>query len=210
MIGSGVLIECLADARVDAVLAIGRNPCGRVHTKLRELVRADLFHYDDLFAELASYDVCLFCLGASSAGMSEAAYRRITFDLTLAAAAALVEANPKAVFCYVSGAGTDSTEQGRFMWARVKGATENELLRRCNAYLFRPGFIQPVDGVRSKTGWYRLIYDVVGPLYPVLSRLAPNTVTTTKRFGRAMLEVAANGYPKRVLETAEINALAPT
>jgi hypothetical protein len=209
MVGAGVLIECLEDPRVESVLAVGRRPCAVTHPKLRELVRPDLFEYSDATADLVTLDACFFCLGVSAAGMSEAAYHRVTYELTVAAADTLLDVNPALTFCYVSGEGTDSTEQGRFMWARVKGKTENQLLRKSpNAYMFRPGFIQPLKGVRSKTKVYQALYTVLAPLYPLLKRLLPKHVTTTVNVGRAMIEVAERGYTKRVLENPDINSVA--
>ena len=206
MVGAGVLIECLQDPRVGSVLAVGRTPCGITHPKLRELIRADFFNYADATADLKGRNACFFCLGVSSTGMTEAAYHRVTFELTLAAAEALVRLSSGMTFCYVSGEGTDSTEHGRSMWARVKGKTENRLLGMpFNAYMFRPGFIQPLKGVRSKTQLYQALYSVAGPLYPLLKRLAPSHVTTSENVGRAMINVAARGYAKRVLENPDIN-----
>jgi uncharacterized protein YbjT (DUF2867 family) len=211
MVGSGVLAECIKEPQVQSVLVLGRNPCGVVHPKLRELIRSDFFDYSDARDDLKGYDACFFCLGVSAAGMTEAAYYRLTYDLTISAAGALTEINPKLTFCYVSGEGTDSTERGRFMWARVKGKTENHLLQMpFNAYMFRPGLIQPLKGVSSKTKLYRAFYTVLGPLFPVLKRLFPNHVTTTENVGRAMIRVAANGYSKRVLENTDINVLGET
>ncbi len=208
MVGAGVLLECLDDARVESILVIGRTASGVTHAKLREIVRADLFSYDDLAEELTGIDACFFCLGTSAVGMSESAYHRVTYDLTIAAASALAELNPGMTFCYVSGVGTDSSEKGRFMWARVKGRTENELLRmRLDAYMFRPGFIQPLRGVRSKTNLYQAIYSVTAMVIPLLRRLFPNQVTTTTHVGRAMINVAASGFPKRILGNREINIL---
>jgi uncharacterized protein YbjT (DUF2867 family) len=208
MVGDGVLHECIADARVASVLAIGRSPLGMTHPKVREHRRADFFSYTDLAGELKGIDACFFCLGVSAAGMTETDYRRQTFDPTLAAASALAGARPDATFCYVSGEGTDSTAKGRTMWARVKGETENALLALpLNAFMFRPGFIRPRPGKASKTPLYRAIYAVATPLYPVLKRVAASHVTTTENMGRAMIEVAAVGYPKRILENPDINAL---
>lgn len=209
MVGDAVLHECLADPRVKSVLAVGRSPLAISDAKLREVRKTDFFDYSDLEAELRSVDACFFCLGVSSVGMSEADYRRQTFDLTLAAGRALAAARPGATFCYVSGEGTDSSERGRMMWARVKGATENALLQSpLTAYAFRPGFIRPRPGVLSKTRLFRMIYAVVTPLYPLLARIAPKHVTTTENMGRAMIAVARDGYPKRVLENPDINAAA--
>jgi uncharacterized protein YbjT (DUF2867 family) len=209
MVGAGVLTECLEDPRVRSVLVVGRRPCGVTHPKLRETIREDFFGYADATRDFSGLDACFFCLGVSSAGMSEAAYTRVTYDLTLAAAEALLALNPALTFCYVSGEGTDGTERGRFMWARVKGRTENQLLRmRFKAYAFRPGFIQPLKGVRSRTKLYKAAYAVVGPFFPLLRRVFPKHVTTTENVGRAMIEVAARGYAKRVLENPDINRLA--
>lgn len=209
MIGSGVLLECLEDPRVRSVLAPVRTPSGIRHEKLRELVRTDFFDYGDVRGELGGLDACFFCLGVSALRMDEATYTRLTYDLTIAAAEALAGPNPGMTFCYVSGAGTDSTEHGHVMWARVKGRTENRLLAMpLNAYMFRPGYIQPTKGVRSKTGWYQAFYTVARPLYPLLRRIAPDQVTTTDAIGRAMIEVAANGYRERILGPKDINALA--
>ena len=207
MVGAGALLECLADSRVSSVLVITRSPTGRSHPKLREIVHADFFHYDTLSSEFAQSDACFFCLGVSSVGMNEAEYTRLTYDLTLTAARAMAAANPRMVFCYVSGVGTDSTEKGRTMWARVKGKTENALLALfTRAFMFRPGYIQPIGGVRSKTGWVQGAYNVLAPLYPVLRPLLRGT--TTANFGRALIEVAANGYSKQILYARDINALA--
>jgi uncharacterized protein YbjT (DUF2867 family) len=206
MVGQGVLLECLRDERVEQVLAVGRASVGRQHAKLREVVQPDLFDLSPVRDELAGHDACFFCLGVSSAGMKEADYRRITYDLTLAVARMLAETTPDMTFVYVSGQGTDSSEHGRLMWARVKGATENALRALpLRTYLFRPGIIQPVLGVRSKTRLYAAIYRVVGPLFPLLRRMFPRAMTTTEVLGRAMIEVAAHGAPNQVMETPDIN-----
>jgi uncharacterized protein YbjT (DUF2867 family) len=208
MLGQGVLRECLLDPGVEHVLAVGRHATGQRHEKLRELVREDLFDLAPLEAELAGHDACFFCLGVSSAGMGEAEYTRITFDLTLAIARALARLSPAMTFIYVSGAGTDSTEQGLSMWARVKGRTENELLRLpFKAFMFRPGLIRPLHGIRSRTPLYRAVYATLWPFYPLL-QLSPGAMTTTEKVGRAMLEVASHGATKRVLDTRDINQLA--
>ncbi len=166
---------------------------------------ADLSPIEDL---LSGYGACFFCLGVSSVGMTEAAYRPITYDLTLKAARTLLARNPEMTFIYVSGAGTDSTESGRSMWARVKGQTENALLRLSpNTYMFRPAFIQPLHGIQSKTALYRTLYTLLRPLTPLLMKLSPKYVTTTEVLGRAMIKVARQGSPKRVLESQDINAL---
>lgn len=209
MIGSGVLRECLLDARARRVLAIGRASCGQRHAKLAEIVRADLFDLREIEPQLAGYDTCFFCLGVSSAGMSEPDYTRVTLELPLAVARTLVRVSPSLAFCLISGAGADSSERGRTMWARVKGRAENALLALSpRAIVFRPGLIQPLHGITSRTRAYRALYAVLGPAFPVLRALAPGVVTTTERLGQAMIESVAAGAPKRVLESSDINALA--
>ena|SRR5579863_2071758 len=208
MVGQGVLRECLVDPEVSAVLAAGRTPTGQSHPKLKEIVPRDFFDFSKHEADLRGYDACFFCLGVSSAGMNEAAYRRITFDMTLAAAGTLAKVNPGMTFIYVSGMGTDSTERGRYMWARVKGATENALLKLpLKAVMFRPAFIRPMHGVTAKTRWVRVLLTVTTPLFPVLQAVFPKHVTTTERVGRAMLIVAKRGAPRPVLESPEIDRL---
>ncbi len=195
--------------RVTSILAVVRSSLSVQHPKLRERNRTNFFDYTDLTAELSTIDACFFCLGVSAVGMSAADYYRQTFDLTLAAARALAAFKPGATFCYVSGEGTDSSESGRTMWARVKGKTENALLALpLNSYMFRPGFIRPRPGTRSKTRWYRVMYAVLTPLYPLLQRILPTHMTTAENLGRVMIAVATAGYNKRVLENADINALA--
>lgn len=210
MIGQGVLRECLLDDGVERVLSIGRSALGQEHDKLREIVRADLFDLSPIAADLEGYDACFFCLGVSSAGMSEADYRRVTLDLTLSVAKMLVERSPGMTFLYVTGQGTDSTEKGRSMWARVKGETENALLALPfkAAYMLRPGAIQPMHGITSRTRLYRAAYTVATPLYPVLKAMFPNSITTTETVGRAMLSIARHGAPKKVLETRDLNEAA--
>ena len=210
MIGAGALIECLGDPKVERVLAVVRKPTGGRHAKLEEVVHSDFHDYSALQPRWPEFDACLFCLGVTSVGMDEASYRRITFDLTLAAARSMVEANPAMVFCYVSGAGTDA--RSGTMWRRVKGETENALLALPfkAAYMFRPGYIQPMKGVRSSTRWYQTAYDIIGPLYPLLRRVAPGSVTNTETLGRALVGVAAGGYSVRVLEGRDINRAGDT
>lgn len=208
MIGQGVLRECLLAADVERVLVIGRSPVGQRHDKLREIIHRDFVDFAAIEDELTGYDAGFFCLGASAAGLREPEYRRITYEFTLSGARTLARRNPDLTFVYVSGQGTDSSERGRSMWARVKGETENALLALpLRAYMFRPGMIQPLHGVTSRTRLYRVAYRVVGPLLPLIRRLWPGQVTTTEQLGRAMLHVARQGAPKRVLETADINAL---
>ncbi|MGZ3408435.1 MAG: NAD(P)H-binding protein [Polyangia bacterium] len=211
MVGQGVVRECLLDPGVERVLSVVRAPTGQRDPKLEELVHADFYDYTALEPRFAGYDACFFCLGVSAAGMSEADYRHVTYDLTLAAARSLVRASPAMTFIYVSGAGTDTSERGRAMWARVKGQTENALMQLPfrAAVMFRPGLIQPLHGIRSKTRLYRIVYAIVGPLlFPLLNLLAPRMVTTTERVGRAMLRVARQGAPKPLLENPDINQLA--
>jgi hypothetical protein len=207
MVGQGALRECLLDPSVKGVLVIGRNPTGQRDAKLREIRHDDFLDYSEIEAELSGYDACFFCLGISSVGLSEERYRHITYDFTLAAARTLSKLNPAMMFIYVTGRGTDSTEQGRLMWARVKGKTENDLLKLPfkAAYMFRPAAIQPLHGVKSKTGWYQAIYVTAAPLFGLLKRVAPKYVTTTERIGRAMIKVARDGYPRPVLESDDIN-----
>jgi uncharacterized protein YbjT (DUF2867 family) len=209
MIGQGVLRECLLNPDVDSVLAIGRAGTGVTHPKLRDHVRDDLVDLADIGGELAGYDACLFCLGVSSQGMSEEAYRRITFDLTLAVARTLADVHKGMRFLYVSGAGTDGSGNARMMWARVKGQTENALLDMADldAYMFRPAFIQPMYGVKSKTRPYRMMYAAARPFYPVLKRVGRKFVTSTEVLGAAMVTVASRGGHKRILETSDINAI---
>jgi len=169
----------------------------------------DLFTVPSLGDQLNGYDACFFCLGVSAVGLKEEAYRRVTYDLTLTVAEALVARNPGMTFIYVSGQSTDSTAQGSVMWARVKGATENAVsaLPFKATFMFRPGYIQPMHGIKSSTSWYRLLYSAVGPLYPLLRRLFPRNVTNTDAVGQAMIEVARRGAPKHILENREINEL---
>lgn len=210
MIGQGALRECLLDAGVDRVVTVGRSPTRVTHPKLRDIVYNDLPNFAPIEALLAPFDACFFCLGVTSAGMSEADYTRITYDITMAAASVLLRLNPEMTFVFVSGAGTDSTERGRLMWARVKGKTENALLRMPfkAAYMFRPGVIQPLHGVRSRTAAYRMLYSVTAPLIPLLQRLFPNQILTSEEMGRAMLAAVRRGAPKRVLESRDIRQLA--
>ena len=209
MVGQGVLRECLRDPQVERVLAVGRSRTGGSDPKLRELVLKDLYDYSGVEPELAGYDACFFCLGVSSAGMSEADYRHVSYDLTLAAATVLARLNPQMTFVYVSGQGTDSSEKGRVMWARVKGATENGLLKLPfkAAYMFRPGIIRPLHGVRSKTALYQSFYVLFGPVLGLLAWLAPDSLTSTEQVGKAMLKVARDGAPIRFLENKDINRL---
>jgi uncharacterized protein YbjT (DUF2867 family) len=210
MVGQGVLRECLLDPNVHLVQAVGRTPTGVQHPKLREIIHLDLLHYEAIGAALSDFDACFFCLGVSSSGMTEEDYERVTYGITLAASEILCRLNPQMTFIYVSGAGTDSSERGRTMWTRVKGRTENALLRLpfAAAYMFRPGLIEPLDGIRSKTTVYRVLYTVAKPLLPLLRLTFPDHVLTTRQIGRAMLTVARYGSPKRILESKDIRAVA--
>ncbi|MEV4657516.1 NAD-dependent epimerase/dehydratase family protein [Micromonospora sp. NPDC049301] len=205
MVGQGVLRECLLAEDVREVLTVGRRPTGQRHPKLRELTVADVGELEAVRAELTGVDACFYCLGVSSLGLDEAVYTRISYDYPLAAARLLAEVSPSATFIYVSGVGTDSTERGRVMWARVKGRTENAVLDLLpNGYAARPGFIQPTHGAVSRTRAYRIGYAVTRPLFPVLRRLLSNHVTTTDGIGRAMLRVAREGSPRRVLGNRDL------
>ncbi len=215
MVGQGVLRECVLDADVDAVLSVVRRASGpslgRRSEKVRELVTDAFYDFSGVEGDFAGFDACFFCLGVSSVGTKEEEYRRVTYDLTMAAAQAVLRQNPTTAsggmtFIYVSGAGTDSSEQGRVMWARVKGATENALLAMGfkAAYMFRPGAIVPLHGITSKTKLYRVAYSVLRPFLPVLLRSFPQYVTTTEQVGRAMIAVAKLGHPKPVLEAVDI------
>jgi uncharacterized protein YbjT (DUF2867 family) len=209
MVGQGVLRECLLDPEIASVLSIVRSSTGQQHPKLREIVHKDFFDFSPIESELSGLDACFFCLGVSSAGMSEEKYRRVTYDIALAAAQTLAKLNPNMTMVFISGAGTDSSEHGRVMWARVKGQTENALLRLPfkAAYMFRPGVIVPLHGINSRTALYRISYLILGPTLPLLKRLFPKYVTTTEKLGRAMLTAAKRGAPKKVLESTDINNL---
>ena len=209
MVGQGVLRECLLDRDVLHVLSVVRSPSGQQHPKLREVVHANFFDFSQVESELAGFDAAFFCLGATSAGKTEEQYSRVTYDITMAAAEPLARLNPGMTFVFVSGAGTDSTERGRAMWARVKGKAENALVRLPfkAAYMFRPAVIQPMHGAKSRTALYRIPYLILRPLVPWLRKRFPQYVTTTEQLGRAMLAVAKHGAPKTVLESADINKL---
>ncbi|ULA64301.1 MAG: hypothetical protein LZF86_120022 [Nitrospira sp.] len=210
MVGQGVLHECLTAPDVDQVMTVGRTPVEQTHSKLKQLVQADPMALDTCEQELQGFDACFFCLGVSSSGMSEAAYRRITYDVTLHAATVLARVNPGMCFIYVSGAGTDSSEQGRSMWARVKGKTENDLqkLPFRGVYLFRPGVIQPLHGIQSKTSSYRIFYRLANPFLSLIRRVCPSAITTTADIGQAMLHAARQGDARRIIEAKDINRLA--
>jgi uncharacterized protein YbjT (DUF2867 family) len=211
MVGQGVLRECLLDPAVTQILTVGRRADAPPNPKLTQIVQRDFFDFTDIEPQLSGYDACFFCLGVSSGFMREQEYAHLTYDLTLAAARTLSRVNPGMTFVYVSGAGTDSTEQGRSMWARVKGRTENALLKLPfkAAYMLRPGAIQPLHGVRSKTALYQAIYSVTRPLLPALRALFPGQITTTEHLGRVMISLARDGYAKPILEARDITTLNP-
>jgi uncharacterized protein YbjT (DUF2867 family) len=206
MVGEGVLHECLLHPNVEEVLVINRRPCNVKHSKLKEIIHADFFDYSAIADQLKGFNACFFCLGVSSLGMKEPEYSKITYDLTMALANTLVQLNRNMVFCYVSGAGTDSSETGRLMWARVKGKTENDLLKLPfrDAYMFRPGLIQPIKGLKNA---YR-IYKILTPLFPVLKLTFPRFVSTLSEIGIAMINAVDKGYEKKILEVEDIIRLA--
>jgi uncharacterized protein YbjT (DUF2867 family) len=210
MVGQGALRECLVDEGVESVLAIVRSTTGQTHAKLRELIHRDFTDFAGVADQLTGYDATFFCLGISSLRMKEADYRHVTYDFTMAAARVLAQRNPGMTFIYVSGAGTDSSEQGSSMWARVKGETENAILKLPfkAAYMFRPGAIQPLHGITSKTRAYRWAINVMRPLFPVMRALFPKSVITTEQVGRAMIAVARGGAEKTLLENQDIATIA--
>ena len=209
MVGQGVLRACLLDPAVERVLVVGRAPTGVRHEKLRDLVQQDFLDFSGVEASLTGYDACFFCLGVSSAGLTEPIYRRVTYDIAMAVANTLVRLDTGMTFIFVSGAGADSSARGRVMWARIKGETENALLALPfkAVYVFRPAYIQPLNGITSRTKLYRALYAVLAPFYPLLKALFPAYVTTTEQIGKAMIELAEHGGPTRLLENADINAV---
>ncbi len=208
MIGKGVLLECLDREDVESVLCISREPQDVTHEKLLEVIHQDFFDLSKVKEHFKGYNTCFFCLGVSAMGLKEDEYHRITHDLTVNFAKVVLEINPDITFCYISGAGTDSTEKGRTMWARVKGKTENDLLEMPfkNAYMFRPGFIQPMKGIRSKTPGYNRFYSTIRPFFPILKKMK-KFVTTTEILGQAMINTVSGGYDKRILESIDINKI---
>lgn len=208
MIGQGVLRELLQRPEVTEVISVGRTPLEQKHPKLKELLRKDLFDWSDCEAQLTGIDAVFFCLGVSSSGMSEADYTKVTYELPLGVAKVLKKTSPGLTFCFISGASTDATEKGRVMWARVKGRAENALqqIGFKAVYCFRPGYIQPMDGIVSKTPSYRLMYKITSPLYPLFKGVT-SQVTSTRQLGFAMVEVALKGFPKPVLTSADINSV---
>ncbi|MBF7978780.1 MULTISPECIES: epimerase [Rahnella] len=209
MVGQGVLLECLRADDVKSVTVVVRSPLAESHPKLRQIVTTDLLS-PFTTNEMSQYAACFFCLGVSSAGMTEAQYSKLTYDLTLDVASRLYRVNPAMAFIYVSGAGTDSSEQGKSMWARVKGKTENALLAKgfASAWMFRPGMIRPLNGARSKTTSYRVLYQILSPVLPLLKRLFPRAILTTEDIGKAMLNLVRYGNQKAILETEDIGRMA--
>ena len=206
MVGEGVLHECLKSPLVESVLVVGRRACEVTHEKLQEVFHKDFYDFSVLESKWKGYNACFFCLGVSSIGMKEEEYRRLTYNLTLAAASTLSKLNPDMTFCYVSGTGTDSTEQGKMMWARVKGKTENDLmkLRFKAACMFRPGYIRPIKGMKRTMRFSA----VLSPVYPALKLLFPGSVCTLEDLGRAMIHAVEKGYPTKILENRDIADLA--
>jgi uncharacterized protein YbjT (DUF2867 family) len=209
MVGQAALAACIADPAVTEIVALVRKPLGRDHPKVKEVVCLNLFKLVRVQDQIGIPDACLFCAGVSSVGMTEPVYRRDTYEMTLAVARDLYAINPKMYFLYVSGVGTDSTEKGNTMWARVKGATENALTRIGFAGVanFRPGYIQPLGGVKSKVGWYNAIYAIAAPLYPLLKSIFPKQVTDTRTLGKAMIAAVQPGMPTAIYEPADINRI---
>ncbi len=208
MVGKGVLLECMDHPSINNIMIVNRNPLNITHPKVREVLVKDFFDLSGISDELKGFDACFFCLGITSVGQSEEDYSRITYDLTLNFAEAFIDQNDKSIFCYVSGTGTDSSEKGRTMWARVKGKTENRLLEMPfkKAYMFRPGYIQPLRGIKSKTQWYAALYLVFKPIYLILKHF-PSTATNTTNMGLAMINSLKGTYPKTILENKNINEL---
>lgn len=210
MIGKGVLLECIDDPRVEEVLLVNRNSIDVIHPKVKEVLLKDFSNPSEIEDEIKGYDAVLFCLGVSAGGMTETDYYKITYDYTINLARLFLELNPGSSFLYVSGAGTDSTEKGRMMWARVKGKTENDLLKMnfAKAYMFRPGAIRPLRGIKSRTRLYRTVYVLLSPLWPLLLAVFGKNITDTTRIGKAMINVMANGSDKTYFENPDINELA--
>ncbi len=208
MVGKSVLLECLDRPDVESILVINRTSLGMTHPKLKEVLHSNFKDLSPIKEQLKDYNACFFCMGVSVVGLNEEQYSKITFDITRHFADVLHELNPDMVFNYVSGTGTDSTEKGRSMWARVKGKTENYILNKGfkDAYMFRPGAIIPEKGIKSKTGWYNFFYIISTPIFPMLKKL--KSITTTTKLGQAMINSVLYNYPEKHLENKDINALA--
>ena len=205
MVGEGVLHECLQHKDVEEVLVVGRRTCGVTHPKLKEILVPDFFDLANIQNQLVGYDACFFCLGVSSIGMKEPEYYKLTYTLTMNFATVLADKNPGMTFCYISGAGTDSSEKGRMMWARVKGKTENDLAKLPfkKIYNFRPGIIKPTKGLKNTLSFYKYL----GWLIPIIKTVSPNSVSSLKELGLAMINAALRGYDKQILEVKDIVAL---
>ncbi len=210
MIGKGVLLECLDHPEVEGVLTIGRSMLELAHPKLTQVIHKDFTDFSSLRSQMAGYDACYFCLGISAAGLTEAEYRHITYDFTMAAARSLHRLNPAMTFIYVSGQGTDSSAEGRMMWARVKGKTENDLLAMGfkQALMFRPGAIIPRRGIKSRTRLYQLMYDYLGWLLKLIRKISPDAITDTTKIGQAMINAHLKGSRRKILAPKDINELA--
>lgn len=210
MVGKGVLLECLNHESISQVMVIGRNALGMKHPKLKELIHEDFSDFSPVASKLSGFDGCFYCMGVSAAGLNENQYRKITYDFTMALAKILLEHNPTMTFNYVSGEGTDSSESGRMMWARVKGKTENDLLSLGfeKAFAFRPGMIIPLNGIKSRTKSYQFMYDYFMWLVKLVKAVSPNSVVTTTQIGLAMINTMLNGYHKQVLKPKDIITLA--
>lgn len=208
MVGEGVLHECLQHPAVAQVLVVNRKPCGIAHPKLKEIIHQDFFNFSAIENQLRGYNACFFCLGVSSIGLKEDIYHKVTHTLTLHVASTLSRVNGDMTFCYVSGAGTDSSEKGRSMWARVKGKTENDLIRLpfLNVYAFRPGFIKPTKGLKNTLKPYRYL----GWLFPIGRALFPSGFCTLREIGLAMIRSVSHANERKVLEGKDIIALAKT
>lgn len=202
MVGEGVLHECLLHPQIEQVMVINRKSCGIQHPKLKEFLHSDFFNLSAVKDQLSGYDACFFCLGVSSVGMKEPEYYKLTYTLTMHFAQTLSKVNSNMVFCYISGAATDSTEKGRMMWARVKGKTENDLMKLPfkKAYNFRPGMLEPTKGLKNTLSLYKYL----GWMAPILRLLAPNQISTLKQLGKSMIYVTINGYKKQILEVKDI------
>lgn len=209
MVGKGVLLECLEDTRIDLVLIVNRSSINFTHPKLKELLISDFMELEQVKKQLTGFDACFFCAGTSAIGKSEEEYTKITFDITTHFASVFREVNPNSYFSYVTGVGTDSTEKGRSMWARVKGKTENTLINMGfkATYMFRPGYIQPMKGVKSKTFWYDSLYMIFKPIYYILKHF-PSSATNSKNMGKAMINLICNDAPSQILHNKEINQTA--
>ncbi|MFA6261516.1 MAG: NAD-dependent epimerase/dehydratase family protein [Bacteroidia bacterium] len=205
MVGEGVLHVCLNNDRVSEILVINRKPCGYTHAKLKEIIHTDFFNLESIQEQFRGYNACFFCLGVTSIGKDEEVYTKFTHTLTLNFATAVSAENSGMTFIYVSGAGTDSTEKGKSMWARVKGKTENDLkkLPFKHVYLFRPGYIQPIAGMKYTHAFYHWI----SWMYPAFRLLFGGFTSTLEEIGKAMIGATVSGYEKPVLEVKDINRL---